>query len=389
MKDEIINKFKESLNKSSFDAILVFGYDNIQYLSGAYLHYPQSFPDRFMALFCSKNEDPVCILPHIWETSFLNLSWLNKTRAYQEKPGNPNIITETITHLANNSIRKSGNIGIDTERMPLALHHSLENTLSDFKLIPCNNWLKNLRIVKTPKELELLEDVALRTDHTLTGEAHHILVTSVGTEMGISENIRIHAIERQLDEVGHHSIAQATTGPHTQKFWPLAPRYGVGYDRKGKKNEFMRMELNTSYNGYWSTGARMLVLGEPTEAQKTAYQELVTLRNTAQEHLKPKAKANDVYQAVLETAKEKGIQLLNELSIGYGVGVTTHEAPYISAADDTELVPGMIIVLSPIVIGPQEELLMGKDTFIITEEGNKLVGWYKDWREPFLANYTY
>jgi predicted transcriptional regulator len=33
--------------------------------------------------------------------------------------------------------------------------------------------------------------------------------------------------------------------------------------------------------------------------------------------------------------------------------------------------------------------MRAKDTFIITEKGNKLVGWYKDWREPFIAKYTY
>jgi hypothetical protein len=32
---------------------------------------------------------------------------------------------------------------------------------------------------------------------------------------------------------------------------------------------------------------------------------------------------------------------------------------------------------------------MAKDTFLITEEGNKLIGWWKDWREPFISNYTF
>ena len=32
---------------------------------------------------------------------------------------------------------------------------------------------------------------------------------------------------------------------------------------------------------------------------------------------------------------------------------------------------------------------MGKDTVIVTGEGARVVGWYKDWREPFTANYTY
>jgi hypothetical protein len=49
----------------------------------------------------------------------------------------------------------------------------------------------------------------------------------------------------------------------------------------------------------------------------------------------------------------------------------------------------MVIVLNPVVEAPGGELLMGKDTVFITEEGAEVVGWFKDWREPFICNYTY
>ena len=51
MKEEIIDKLNKAFEKEGYDALLIFGYDNLQYLTGAYLHYPQTFPDRYMALF--------------------------------------------------------------------------------------------------------------------------------------------------------------------------------------------------------------------------------------------------------------------------------------------------------------------------------------------------
>jgi hypothetical protein len=42
-----------------------------------------------------------------------------------------------------------------------------------------------------------------------------------------------------------------------------------------------------------------------------------------------------------------------------------------------------------VVKGANNELMMSKDTVIITEESAKIIGWFKDWREPFIANYTY
>ncbi len=48
----------------------------------------------------------------------------------------------------------------------------------------------------------------------------------------------------------------------------------------------------------------------------------------------------------------------------------------------------MVLVLDPVVIGPEGELMSSKDTVVVTGEGCRLVGWYKDWREPYTAAYT-
>ena len=389
MKEEIVSKVKASLQDSSFDAVLVFGYDNVQYLTGAYLHYPASFPDRYMAVFWANGQDPVCVLPWEWESSYLNLAWVKKTRTYTEKPGSPRGAAEAAATLAKNTVRRTGMIGVDTERVSVSLYEQLEATLENFKLEPCDEWLRELRVVKTSKELELLEEVAARTDHAIAGQAHHVLVKQAATEMSNTENVRIHALERQLDEVGHNAIAQVTTGEHAAKFWPGAPMYGIGFDRVPRHREWMRLELTATVNGYWCSGARMLTMGEPTEEQTADYQTLVALRDAALQNMKPGVRCSDVYEAVRQAAAEKGIQLVGKVAVGAGVGTTNHEPPYISGADHTKLKPGMVLNLNPVVRAPSGELLMGRDTVVITEDGAKVVGWYKDWREPFTANYTY
>jgi Xaa-Pro dipeptidase len=389
VRDELKTKIAERVKESQYDAVVVFGADNVQYMSGAYLHYPPTFPDRYMAVFWAKGEEPICVVPPEWESSFLRMAWVSKTRTYTEKPGSPTGVAEAVANLARNTVRKTGKIGVDAERTPLNLYRRLEAALEDFTLTPCDGWLRELRVRKTPKELGLIERVAAMTDHALAGQAHHVLVKQAATEMSNTENVRIHAIERGLDEVGHHAIAQVTTGPNAGRFWPGAPMYGVGFDRVPQHREYMRLELTATLDGYWSNGARMLTMGEPTEEQWAAYQGLVALREVALQHMKPGARCRDVYTAVKQAADEKGIQLMPNLVVGAGVGVTSHEPPYISGADETELQPGMVVVLNPVVKAPAGELLMGKDTVFITEKGAEIVGWFKDWREPFICNYTY
>jgi Xaa-Pro dipeptidase len=389
MKEGIIEKVNAGITEAGYDAILVFGYDNVQYLSGAYLHFPQTFPDRYMALFWPKNEAATCIIPHEFESSFLNLAWVNKTRTYNEKPGSPSGIVEAAVNLATNTVRKTGKIGVDVNRVPLNLFNRLKGALEEFELVPCDDLLRKLRIKKTPEELKLLEEVVSKNDQSLAGHAHHILVLQASGEMNITEGIRTHAMERMLDEVGHHAIAQAVGEKNMKKWWPSAPMYGIGYDQKPLRHEWLRMELWATVNGYWSKGARLLSMDEPVDVQKADYQSLVTLRKAASENLKPGVKASDVYKAVKAVANENDIALEPKIILGSGIGVSTYEAPYISEADETVLEPGMIVVFTPAIRDAKDNLLLGYDTFLITEEGNKIVGWWKDWREPFIANYTY
>jgi Xaa-Pro aminopeptidase len=114
----------------------------------------------------------------------------------------------------------------------------------------------------------------------------------------------------------------------------------------------------------------------------------VALREAGLRAIKLGVKCSEVYEEVKKEAALRGAELVSGLPVGHGVGVTSREPPYLGASDDTELVPGMVLVLDPVVLGPEKEIMMSKDTVVVTEDGCRLVGWYKDWREPYIANYT-
>jgi Xaa-Pro dipeptidase len=384
----IVEKVKASLERSDYDAILALGPDNVQYLTGAHLPFHYNLPDRYMAVLWPRKGEPTCICPAEWGSSYLELGWMERTSSYVEEPGNPEALVEALSKLVKAVEKRTGKIGLDLDRVSVALFEELQKALEGFELVDCGPWLGELRMTKTPGEVELLEDVAYRTDHGIFGAAHHVLVTSARSEMSLSEEIRVHSMEMELDVVGHHSVSQTASGEHAKKFWPLAPKFGLGYAKHLKPGEYVRMEMRASLDGYWSDAARMMTMGEPTEAQSEAYEALVALRNTALRETKPGAKCNEVYDAIKKKAAELGAELVPKLGLGHGVGVTTWEPPFLNAVDDTELRPGMVLVLDPMIYGPEREILRSKDTVVVTEDGCRVVGWYKDWREPYIANYT-
>jgi Xaa-Pro dipeptidase len=301
--------------------------------------------------------------------------------------GGPDAFAKSVADLLK-YMKKGGRAGIDLLRIPSATLEALKAMTPNWEWASCDGLVRELRAVKTREELELLEDIAYRVDHGIFGTQHHVLITSIRSEMSLGEEIRIHCLERGLDVVGGHSVSQPASGPNATKFWPLAPNYGIGHDKKLQPDEYVRMEARYSLDGYWGTGSRLMTQGYPTVEQREAYNSLVSLRQTALAAIKPGAKCSDVYNAIKAKAKEIGANLVEGLALGHGIGVADREAPFISAKDDKIICEGMVLVIRPVIEGPKDELLWSSDTVIVEASGPRVVGWYKDWREPYVANYT-
>jgi Xaa-Pro aminopeptidase len=388
MFNDVKEKIGATIKASGLEAILVFGADNARYLSGANLPFLHSFPDRPLAILWPKDGSQVCICPVEWESTFLTMSWMDKTRRYAESPKETSIVADAAADLLKNLGVKKGKIGIDYEGISIDLHGSPVEALAKFEVVPCDSLMRDLRLVKTPEELAHLEDVAYRADHAIFGTIHHVLVTSTRSEMSLSEEIRVHVMERDLDVIGHNSVGPSASGEHAKKFWPLAPKFGMGFEKPLKPGEYVRVEVKTSLDGYWSDTARMMTMGEPTEGQSASHRALRALNEAAISKIKPGAESREVYSAVHEKARELSVDLVPSLGVGHGVGVSPLEPPYLNASDSTTIKAGMVLVLSPMIYGPEGEIIVSKDTVVVTEDGCRVVGWYMDWRDPYVANWT-
>ena len=384
----VIEKVGAAIAGADYDAVVSVGADNVQYLSGAALPFLYSYPDRPVIVLWPKKGAPTCICPAEWESTLRSMSWIDRVSAYVEGEDSLKPAATTLASELKADVGEDARIGIDLNRVSNALFKEIAEVLGASELVDCSPFLKELRMTKTPQEAGLLEDVAFRTDHGIVGSAHHIIVTHSKTEMALAEDTRVHCMERGLDTVGHHSMAQAATGDHSKKFWPLVDRYAIGWEKNLQEGEVVRLGMKSSYDGYWSDADRTVINGEPTPEQSKAFDGLVALREKAISTIKPGVKCSTVFKVVADEANKKGIKLIPELGVGHGVGVCSEEAPYLTACDETELKKGMVLVLDPVVYGPEGEILRSKDTVKVTETGCKIINWYINWRAPYIAAYN-
>lgn len=380
---ELYDKIVAAVKGSTFDAVLVTGADNFAYMAGAALPFLALYPESPVAVVWPRRGDPTIIVPEEWEETVVTLSSVKKTRTYS---GGTDAFARAAADVL--KAKKDARIGVDLLRVPASTLDLLAKQLPGAEWAPCDGLIRELRAVKTDEELEYIEDAAYRVDHGIFGTQHHVLITSTRSEMSLSEEMRVHCLERGLDVVGGHSVSQGASGVNAAKFWPRAPYYGIGHEKKLEAGEYVRMEARYSLDGYWGTGCRLMTQGYPTAEQREAYGHLVALREAALACIRLGVKCSDVYEAMRDAAKERGAKLVEGLALGHGIGVADVEAPYISAKDDTKICPGMALVIRPVVEGPKGELLWSSDTVVVEEGGPRVVGWYRDWRVPYLANYT-
>jgi Xaa-Pro dipeptidase len=383
-------KVNEAIEGNSLDGLVAFGADNVHYLSGAYLPFLYHYENRTAAVIWPNSAEPIVVCPVEWESSIRNLGWIGNIQTYEGDSG-PEVI-ETLAQLISEEFGKDARLGVDKSRIPHGLFSTLTDSLKTMQLISGDELLRELRMVKTTAEVGLLEDVAYSADHAIVAAAHHILIDSSGqskSEVGYRHDIIVHAMERYIDLIGHHSIAQVLSGSNSKQFWslfgkPWLPERGTGWLRSMKEGDLIRAELRASKGGYWSDAARMLTVGEADAGVLDAYHELVQLKRRVMELLRAGEKCSGIFTEVEREAENKGVELIGELGIGHGIGVSTYEPPYLTRSDHTILKAGMVVVLDPVVKAPKGEIIRSKDTLLIGDQGCDVLGQYVNWDEPHL-----
>ncbi len=389
MKDlGIQQKAQDAILPSGFDALLVTGPDHVQYLTGALLPFLPYRPDLTVAVWWPARGEPTVLSPLAYQATIRQAGRIPRVIGYSADEAYGNL-ADAVAGLAGPLASQDASIGVDAARTPAALFQALVTRLPDRRLSSADALLERVRMVKTGPEADLLEDIAYRTDHGLNGYFHHIIVQNPPPSLlTAAENTRIHCMERGLQLVGYYTCAQVAAGDQARQFFPRCPSYGhnYGYSATPKLalDQIVRFAVRTTDQGYCGDAGRIFIYGEVLPEQDLVYQHLILLRDAVLSRLVPGACCAGVYHAVVDLAARQGMELISVIGLGHGVGACAVEPPFLTADDETTLEAGMVLVIDLAVRGPAGEIVRNKDTVVVDPGGARIVGWWKDWREPYI-----
>jgi Xaa-Pro aminopeptidase/Xaa-Pro dipeptidase len=371
--DQLEDKIKNAILENECEAILAVGVDNFQYLTQMVLPFAEYFPDRKAVALIHKENVSTVIVPLDWESALMDQGWKGDIIAYDENDG---IKTLAMVKSLSEAIKGKGldknKIGIDINRATKNLMNQLETALPLVNWIPTDTMFRDLRILKTNYEVDCIEKASKHADNGIVWALMHLegtVDTLKYTVAEFTERIRVHANENGASGVG---LLSTSLGSDCQIYY--TPQRGWF-----KNGEIFRMDVSSHHNCYWTNVGRMGVTGKPSDEQATAYMENRKLKEEVLNYLKPGIKCNEVYAHAVREAENMSISFWKEVGIGHGVGASHHEPPYLNLSDSTELTQGMVLALDIYSYGPRKELIHDKDVYVITEEGNEKLSWYRDW----------
>ncbi len=137
-------------------------------------------------------------------------------------------------------------------------------------------------------------------------------------------------------------------------------------EKYGKK-DIITIDMGCKVNGYCSDMTRTFFVGEVPEEVKPIYDLVLKNQIQTNEQYKDGANTRLLTKMVENDFKLFGYDLVH--SLGHGVGLEIHEAPYVSYSTDTQLKENMVITNEPGIYLPGKFGIRIEDTVQITKFG--------------------
>ncbi|WP_327352574.1 aminopeptidase P family protein [Streptomyces sp. NBC_01304] len=218
--------------------------------------------------------------------------------------------------------------------------------------------LPMLRGVKDAHELERLTAAGAAADATY----EQILKVRFS---GRKENDVAADLAALLKEFGHSQVdfTVVGSGPNGAN-----PHHEAG-DRVIERGDMVVLDFGGLKHGYGSDTSRTVHVGEPTDEERQVHDTVRIAQDAGCAVIQPGIACQDVDRAARAVIDDAGYGEYFIHRTGHGIGVTTHEPPYMIEGEEQELVPGMCFSVEPGIYLPGRFGVRIEDIVTVTEEG--------------------
>jgi Xaa-Pro aminopeptidase len=239
-------------------------------------------------------------------------------------------------------------LAVEERTLPLVVQRVIQESLPQVELIEASGALARARLIKTPREIELLKHTAE------TVNIAHKRLMALTRQAGLSEFELWAELTKAMHEyVGGklYVAGEVVCGPRNKSVSPGGP-----IDYVTQPGDVAELDISPRIRGYWADMANTMIVGaEPTPLQKEVARAARESFYAGVSKARPGNRASDVFEACQNAYVKYNLSLGHYA--GHGIGTTVNEAPWFVPSDQTMLEAGMVVCIET---GAYSEAATGK-----------------------------
>jgi Xaa-Pro aminopeptidase len=218
--------------------------------------------------------------------------------------------------------------------------------------------LPMLRAVKDPHEVARLASAGAGADAVF----EKILTVRFA---GRTENDVAADLAALLRQHGHSQVDFTVVGSGPNGADP----HHEADDRVIVEGDTVVLDFGGLRDGYGSDTTRTVSVGEPGDEVRTVYDVVRRAQQAAFEAVRPGVSCEEIDRVARRVITEAGYGEYFIHRVGHGIGVTTHEPPYLVEGETRPLVPGMCFSIEPGIYLPGRFGVRIEDIVTVTPDG--------------------
>ncbi len=352
-----LEKVRKILSEKNLDTFLVLVGENRRYLSG-FTGEDHHFDESAGALFITDSR-LILATDSRFELQAKNEALLYEICCY--KKGLAKALPDILNTL------QTKRLGFESVRMSYFQYQEIDKQLKSdrlqIELIPTDNIVENLRVIKAEPEIEETKKALSIAESVFKGFASTITP-------GMTEKEAAWAMEKGMREAGADALSFPTivaSGPNS------ALPHAIPQDRKFKKGEPILFDWGVRLNGYCSDTSRTLVIGQPDDTFVKVCKTVIDAQAKAIDAIKPGMSGKAVDEVARNHIDKMGFKDKFSHGLGHGTGLAVHENPRLSPLSDKILEPGMIVTVEPAIYIPGWGGIRIENQVVIREDGAEVL----------------
>ena len=232
-----------------------------------------------------------------------------------------------------------------------------QEKVAGIEFVPVGDLIENLRMLKTPSEIQTIKDACALTDQCFDHLKRLV-------QVGVSE----FEIQLELEFFFRRNGATCAFDPIIVSGANSARPHGKATEKPLEAGDLVTFDFGAKIGGYCADMTRTVVVQKASDKTREIYDQVLKVQLACLDMMKPGVIAGDVDAKAREIFDEKGWAKYFGHGLGHGLGMDIHEAPRIRRGSETVLRAGMVVTVEPGIYLPgwggvrlEDDLHIGPD----------------------------